>query len=177
MNVNSINALLKIIEEPTSNVHFILINNNKTILKTLSSRCINFKISISHKESLEIANKLLNGNIENLINDDLIFYYLTPGNIYYLIQFADENNYDLSKIKLKDFLKIIIRNQHYKKNYIFSNLIFDFIQFYFIKITSSFSNNFQEKYSYFVKRISDTKKFNLDEESLFIEFEEEILNG
>ena len=28
-----------------------------------------------------------------------------------------------------------------------------------------------------LKKISDTKKFNLDEESLFIEFEDKILNG
>ena len=29
----------------------------------------------------------------------------------------------------------------------------------------------------FLKRINDTKKFNLDEESLFMEFEYKILNG
>ena len=32
-------------------------------------------------------------------------------------------------------------------------------------------------YSYFIKRINDTKKFNLDEESLFVEFEYKVLNG
>ena len=31
-------------------------------------------------------------------------------------------------------------------------------------------------YSYFIKRINDTQKFNLDEESLFIEFENKVLN-
>ena len=31
--------------------------------------------------------------------------------------------------------------------------------------------------SYFIKKISDTKSFNLDEELLFLEFEEEFLNG
>ena len=30
---------------------------------------------------------------------------------------------------------------------------------------------------YFLKRISEIKKFNLDEESLFIEFEDKVLNG
>ena len=29
LNVNSINALLKVIEEPNENIHFILINNHK----------------------------------------------------------------------------------------------------------------------------------------------------
>ena len=35
LNVNSVNALLKILEEPSKNTHFILINNNKKILPTL----------------------------------------------------------------------------------------------------------------------------------------------
>ena len=50
---------LKILEEPSLNLHFILINNNKKVLKTLLSRCINYKISLSNKDNLEIANKLL----------------------------------------------------------------------------------------------------------------------
>ena len=63
LNTNSINALLKVLEEPSINIHFILINNNKEILPTLLSRCINFKISLSNNESLLIADKLLNGKM------------------------------------------------------------------------------------------------------------------
>jgi len=37
--------------------------------------------------------------------------------------------------------------------------------------------NIYDKYIYFIKRISDIKNFSLDEESLFVEFDEEILNG
>ncbi len=62
LNHNSINALLKVLEEPNLNIYFILINNNKKILKTLLSRCINFKISITYNQSLNIADKLLNGS-------------------------------------------------------------------------------------------------------------------
>ena len=56
-------------------------------------------------------------------------------------------------------------------------MAFQMVEFYFRKLNLSFSKKINEKYSYFLKRISDTKNFNLDEESLFIEFEEEILNG
>ncbi|MDA9063189.1 AAA family ATPase, partial [Candidatus Pelagibacter sp.] len=46
LNKNSINALLKIIEEPNEGVFFILISNSeKYILPTLKSRCLTFKIS------------------------------------------------------------------------------------------------------------------------------------
>ena len=100
LNTHSVNALLKILEEPTSNINFILINNNKKILKTLLSRCINFKIYLSNQESLNIANDLLNNNLDETVNEDLINYYSSPGNIYNLAQFGKIDNYDLSKIEL-----------------------------------------------------------------------------
>ncbi len=56
LNINSINALLKILEEPNENINFILINNNKKILPTLKSRCLDFKVSFSYKKSIEIIN-------------------------------------------------------------------------------------------------------------------------
>ena len=177
LNVNSINALLKILEEPNHNVHFILINNNKKILSTLLSRCINYKINLTNKECLEISNQLLDNKLENLINNELINYYSTPGNIYYLSKFAEQYNYDLSNLDLRSFLKIIIKENHYKKDPFMKYMIFDFIEFYFSKLSLSFSKRINEKYSYFLKKISDTKTFNLDEESLFMEFEEEILDG
>ncbi len=177
LNINSINALLKILEEPNANVYFILINNNKKILSTLLSRCINFKISLKNSECIKIAEKLLNGNLNEFINMDLITYYSTPGNIYNLAKFGKENEYDLININLKQFLKILIKDNNYKKDNLTRYLIFDLIEFYIRKINLSFSIDIQEKYSYFLKRISETKKFNLDEESLFMEFEEKILNG
>ena len=75
LNVNSINALLKILEEPNENTYFILINNNKKILSTLLSRCLNFRISLSN-EKVSLINKLLFGDdIKNLINSDILDYY------------------------------------------------------------------------------------------------------
>jgi DNA polymerase-3 subunit delta' len=87
------------------------------------------------------------------------------------------NDYDFSKMNLKEFLKFIITNTSYKNNEIIKYLIFDFFETYFRDINLNFSSNIYHKYTYFLKRISDTKKFNLDEESLFHEFEKKILNG
>ena len=56
LSLSSINALLKIIEEPNNNIFFILINNNKKMLPTLKSRCLNFRISLSHKKFIDISN-------------------------------------------------------------------------------------------------------------------------
>ena len=75
LNINSSNALLKIIEEPNHNAFFILIhNNNKHLLSTLKSRCLNFKINLSFDETIDITNKILGDNIFNLLNYDLMNY-------------------------------------------------------------------------------------------------------
>ncbi len=177
LNINSINALLKVVEEPSVNVHFVLINNNKKVLPTLSSRCIKFRIYLNHNEILTVSNKLLDEKLNEKINKDLINYYLTPGNIYNLAKFGENNKYNLIDLDLKKLLKIIINQSHYKKDLLIKDFVFDLIEFYLRKINFTFSSNIYEKYSYFLKRISDTKRFNLDQESLFIEFEEDILNG
>ncbi len=177
LNANSINALLKILEEPNYNIHFILIHNNKRVLSTLLSRCINYKINLTHKKCLQISNQLLNTKLEKVINLELIDYYFTPGNIYYLAKFAEQYNYDLSDLDLRSFLKIIIKENHYKKDPFIKSIVFNLIEFYFTKLNLSISKKIYEKYSYFLKKISDTKTFNLDEESLFMEFEEEVLDG
>ena len=64
LNRNSANALLKILEEPNQNIYFILINNNKKILQTLKSRCLNFKVFLKHSECIEIVNKVMNLDLQ-----------------------------------------------------------------------------------------------------------------
>ena len=177
LNINSLNALLKILEEPSLNVFFILINNNKKILSTLLSRCINFNISLSNNENSEIIDKLLLEKHKNKINNDFINYYFTPGNIYNLVKFAEENNYDLKNMSLNAFLNTLIDNNYYKKDNRIKLLIYDLIEFYFTKLNTPVSKDIYNKYKYFIQRIINTKKFNLDEESLFIEFKDKILNG
>ena len=178
LNKNSINALLKILEEPSINTYFILINDsNKKILSTLSSRCINFKISLSNKETLNIANKLLDYKLNENINKDFINYYFTPGNIFKLFQFGQILGYDLSKINLKQFLTTFLKDKNYKKNDLFKNLVFDLIESYFNNLSYNLRPEIFTQREYFLKRIYDTRKFNLDEESLFIELEEKIFNG
>ena len=73
-------------------------------------------------------------------------------------------------------LKIIIKENFYKKNNSIRYLIYNFIELYLSKIKHRVYSPINDRYNYFLKRISDTKRFNLDEDSLFIEFEEEILN-
>ena len=55
LNINSSNALLKVLEEPNPNTFFFLIHNtNRKILNTVKSRCIEFKIFFNLTEKREI---------------------------------------------------------------------------------------------------------------------------
>ena len=173
LNINSINALLKVLEEPNFNIFFFLINNNKRIIPTLISRCLNYKLYLTHDQSIDISNKIILTNIYELINKELLDYYFTPGKIYNLIKFSKENNIELDKLSLKDFLSLIIDKLYYSKNNSMDYMIYDFIEL-FLRTKISFKN--YEFFKYFLRRIDNTKKFNLDQESLFIEFKMKILN-
>ena len=177
LNINSINALLKVLEEPNYNINFILINNNKRVLPTLKSRCLNFKVFISYKETIKIINKLLDDDIFNLINKDLLNSYVTPGQLFELVRFANEQKIDLVNINLKDFLFKVIKDKIYKKNKSINEYIYSLIQLYFRNKITIANTDLIELYNYFLKQIHYTKIYNLDEESLFIEFEDKVLNG
>ena len=177
LNINAVNALLKILEEPNDNINFILINNNKRILPTLKSRCLNFKIQLTSNQSIEITNNILENNYNKFLNEDFVNNYSTPGEILNLIDFANKNDIDLIETNLKDFIKKIIVDKLYKKNNSIKNLIYSLMEFYFRKNVSVTNMKLITSYNYFLRKIDNTKTFNLDEESLFMEFEDSILNG
>jgi len=177
LNVNSINALLKILEEPNYNINFILINNNKKILPTLKSRCLNFKISLTYDQSIEIINKILKKNVFDSLNAEFINHYSTPGQLYKIIDFSKEINNESKNINLKEFLSLIINKKYFKKDKSIKYLIYSLIEFYFRKNTSVDNIKLLDIHYYFLKKIDNTMRFNLDDESFFIEFEDKVLNG
>jgi len=180
LNNNSVNALLKIIEEPNKNIFFILINNSeKYILPTLKSRCLSFKINFTFNQSINASNKILNNNIFDLINYDLINYYYTPGEIINLINFSKDKNIDLRNNTLVSFLDLLITNGYYKKDKFVKNLLVNFVHLFFLKEyrLSRTKKSLLNFYHIFTNKIYNTEKFNLDEESLFLEFKSKLLNG
>tara|TARA_B110000967_G_C18844333_1_gene541130 strand:+ start:709 stop:1647 length:939 start_codon:yes stop_codon:yes gene_type:complete len=179
LNKNSVNALLKIIEDPNDKIFFILINNNeKKVLPTLKSRCLTFKINFTFEETIDVTNKLLKKNIFEIINTDILNYYITPGEIINLVLLSEDKGIDLRKISLSELLKVLIDNHHYKKNKLIKNFIINFIELFFLKeymINKSKKNIFYF-YQIFIYKIHNVEKFNLDEESLFLEFKFKLLN-
>jgi DNA polymerase-3 subunit delta' len=78
INENSVNALLKSLEEPSENNFFILINNQQSeLIKTISSRCLKSNIFLNTREVNKVISHLIeNYNIENLVD---FSKDLTPG--------------------------------------------------------------------------------------------------
>ena len=178
LNKNSVNALLKVIEEPNENVFFILINDSeKNILPTLISRCLTFKINLTFNETLNISNSILEKNVLDFVNFDLLSYYNSPGDIVNLFNFAEDKSINLKDHTISSFINLLIENNYYKKNKPVKVLLINLIELFFLKeymITNTKTSliNFYHK---FIKKINNTEKFNLDEESLFLEFKSKLL--
>ena len=177
LNINSVNALLKVIEEPNDNINFILINSNKGVIPTLQSRCINFKISLSENQAIEVTNKIINQDIYNLLNKELINYYSTPGQLLRILKISEEFEIDVKNLSLQNFLSLIIKNKLYKKDKKLIELTYSFIEIYFRNEVNIKNIEILNFYTLFLKKIINTKIYNLDEESIFMEFEDRILNG
>tara|TARA_Y100001970_G_C14249723_1_gene870899 strand:+ start:3690 stop:4619 length:930 start_codon:yes stop_codon:yes gene_type:complete len=177
LNTNSINALLKTLEEPNDKINFILINNNKKISPTLKSRCLNFKISMTFDQSVEVVSKILNQNILNLVNNDLICHYSTPGTLLRLLHLINELKLNEKDVNLREFLYLLIKEKHFKKESPFKDLLFSMIELYFRNNISVNKIKLFNIYSSFLLKTNDMRKFNLDDESLLIEFERKVLNG
>ncbi len=177
LNTYSVNGLLKFLEEPNNNVNFILINNNIMTPATLKSRCLNFKVSLSYENSISVANKLMNENILNIINSELLNNYTTPGEILKIIKLSDTYKIEIKNSDLKSFLSKIIKSKIYKKEKSFNDLIFSFIELYFRNNLFNTNFNLMYLYKYFIKKIHNTKFYNLDSEILFLEFEHRVLGG
>ena len=78
LNINSSNALLKILEEPKKNTYFFLISNQLfRLLPTIRSRCIKFKFN---KPSYDKFKKIIILNNENISDESEIEYLFDLSN-------------------------------------------------------------------------------------------------
>ena len=180
LNLNSLNSLLKIVEEPNENTLFILIfDSNKNILNTLKSRCLKFNLYLSFSQSVEITNKILNSNILDLISEDFLHYYNTPGDFINLINFANSLNLNLKEFDLKKFLIHLIDVEYYKNNTFIKNNIYKYIELYLLKLMkgSTSKNKINILYNESIKKIANMKKYNLDQESIIIDLKTKLFNG
>ena len=130
-NNNSLNALLKIIEEPSKNNYFILINNkSKPLLETIKSRSIEIKLTLNEKNRLNIINDLIKFfELNTSFNPNLV--RLSPGNFIKFDYLCRENNISINE-KFIDNLFLLLNLYKKNKDIIFIDMAF-FITDYYLK--------------------------------------------
>jgi len=139
LNTNSVNALLKTLEEPSDNNFFILINNQQAnLIETISSRSLKNNIFLSTVKSNDVINYLVNDRVvENLLTSKS---NLSPGQFF-------EFNKIFSKYKMNkndnifDLLNILISAYKKEKDKSLINLIYYLIDCsFFDKIKNNKKN-------------------------------------
>ena len=130
-NINSLNALLKIIEEPSENNFFILTNNNsKKIPETVKSRCIELKIIMKSEDKKFVAQKLL-----TKFGQKSFFDYdesLSPGNYLKFNYLIETININVDDPFIRN-LNTLISFYQKKKDLFLIDLIFFILDYNFKK--------------------------------------------
>ncbi len=167
-NVNSLNALLKIIEEPGKKNYFILINNKtKSILDTIKSRSLEIKIIQNENERIKIIKELIKFyNIETVLDPEQS--KLTPGNFIKFNYAFDEYNISPTDNFTDNLSKLL--NLHKKnKDLLFIDLIFYLSDFYFKNLKDQHilkNNKVYELKSFVIDNLNKYLTFNLNQNSL-----------
>ena len=178
-NVNSLNALLKVIEEPSKRNYFVLINNKtKPILDTIKSRSLEMKIILNENDRIKIIKKLIKYyNIEVVLDPELS--KLTPGN-FLKFNYAF-NEYDLSiKNNFTDNLLELLNLHKKNKDILFIDIIFYLSDLYFknLKDQNILKNDkIYELKSFVFDNLNKYFAFNLNQNSLINAIENKLKYG
>ena len=183
LNLHSVNALLKIIEEPPSNTFIIFIHNSSIkLIETLKSRCIEFKIFFSNQEKQKILDNLL---IYYDLKIDLNFlekiksFYDSPGTILNLIKLINEGVIDTNKTDLINVISNLMEFNLKNKNNINLNLLQNIIELFFFKELKKTNNKNKISFNYskVLKSLNSFRKYNIDMNNTFYEIKENIVHG
>ena len=173
-NINSLNALLKIIEDPGKNNFFILINNKSNkLLNTIKSRSIEIKIMINNQDRLSISTSLLKYfNQDRIFDENLVSS--TPGNFLKFNYIFNNNSLDINEKFLTNFSNIL-RIYKKEKDIFYKEMLLFFVEYNFQKLKSQgMLNNKKliEKRLMILQNINDFFLYNLNQNTLLSNLEE-----
>ena len=181
LNINSSNALLKAIEEPSKDTYFFIINNDsRKIMNTIKSRCIDFVINFNFLEKKNIFNKIARTYSLNFTESDLdiFLYFDTHGNLLKYLSTLKNSDFKISK----DYLSCIsyfmdLYNE--KTDPKLLGFITLFIQNFYNQLSlknSLFINNYYRNLNKILYLIDNMKKFHLDKKNLIFSIDKIIKN-
>ena len=178
-NINSLNALLKIIEEPSSNNYFVLINSKtKPLIETIYSRSLEIKILLSNETRIKIIESLIKKiNLEVFI--DFNSSNLTPGNFLSFNKIFEENKINTGEKFLKN-LEILLNLYKKTKNIDLINIILFLTDYYFYSLQEKKIDNIEriiENKSFVINNINKFISYNLNQSSLINAINNKLSNG
>jgi DNA polymerase-3 subunit delta' len=183
LNLHSVNALLKIIEEPNLNTFVIVIHNSSIkLVETLKSRCIEFKIFFSNQERQKILENLLvyyNLKIDINLFEKIKSFYNSPGIILNLVKLINEAVINLNNPNLIDIISNLMEFILKNKNNTNLNLLQNIIELFFFQELKKTNNKsrISLNYSKVLKSLNSFRKYNIDMNNTFYEIKENILHG
>jgi DNA polymerase-3 subunit delta' len=181
LNINSSNALLKAIEEPSKDTYFFIINNDsQKIMNTIKSRCIDFVINFNFLKKKNIFNKIAQTYSLNFTESDLdiFLYFDTHGNLLKYLSTLKNSDFKISK----DYLSCIsyfmdLYNE--KTDPKLLGFITLSIQNFYNQLSlnnSLFINNYYRNLYKILHLIDNMKKFHLDKKNLIFSIDKIIKN-
>ena len=181
LNINSSNALLKAIEEPSKDTYFFIINNDsQKIMNTIKSRCIDFVINFNFLEKRNIFNKISQKYSLNFTESDLdiFLYFDTHGNLLKYLSTLKNSDFKISE----DYLSCIsyfmdLYNE--KTDPKLLGFITLFIQNFYNQLSlnnSLFINNYYRNLNKILYLIDNMKKLHLDKKNLIFSIDKIIKN-
>ena len=166
-NKNSLNALLKILEEPTKNNFFVLINNQSLpLLETIRSRSIEMKFFLKNEVRIKIIDSLINEfHIDS--NIDYINNTISPGNFILFNEICYANKITIDKNFIKN-IEIILKLYKKNRNNNYINLIYYILDLMFYNVLKENKNisNLSEVKSLTINDINNFVNYNLNQNSI-----------
>jgi DNA polymerase III subunit delta' len=177
-NNNSLNALLKIIEEPSKSNYFLLINNkSKPLIETIKSRCLEIKIILDENKRLSIIDSLIKKFQINSKIDSKNFQ-ISPGQFIKFNYIFNENKIILDGDYLKN-LGILLNLYKKNKETVFIDMILFLTNYYFnnLKKNNKFSNEKIIEYKSFIfENINKFFIYNINQNALLNSIDFKINN-
>ena len=178
-NINSLNALLKIIEEPSSNNYFVLINSKtKPLIETIYSRSLEIKVLLKNETRIKVIESLIKrNNLEVFI--DFNSSNLTPGNFLSFNKVFEENKINIDEDFLKN-LEILLNLYKKTKNINLINVILFLTDYHFYNLQEKKVDNIEkviENKSFVINNINKFIVYNLNQNSLINAINSKLSNG
>lgn len=178
-NLNSLNALLKLIEEPSNNNYFILVNNKtKPLLKTIYSRSLEYKVNLTEDSRIKIIESLIKKNSFDIFIDYKLIN-ITPGTFLIFNNILFKNKIDINGNYLVNIETIL---NLYKKNkdLNFINLIVFLTDYYFHMLNKKSILDIEkiaEKKSFIIANINNLLIYNLNQNSVINAINNKLFDG